>query len=87
MATLKTIQTKVLEIAFLDEGPATGCPVVLAHGFPYDVNAMMRSRPVWQRARDHALSARLWPHASRCKKAGNRSIPVKCDSVGYSGHT
>jgi pimeloyl-ACP methyl ester carboxylesterase len=39
MATLKTIQTKVLEIAFLDEGPATGCPVVLAHGFPYDVNA------------------------------------------------
>ena len=39
MATLKTIQTKVLEIAFLEEGPETGWPVVLAHGFPYDVHA------------------------------------------------
>jgi hypothetical protein len=38
MATLKTIQTKVLEIAFLNE-PGYGCPVVLAHGFPYDVHA------------------------------------------------
>jgi pimeloyl-ACP methyl ester carboxylesterase len=39
MSTLKTIPTKVLEIAFLEEGPATGWPVVLAHGFPYDVHA------------------------------------------------
>ena len=39
MPTLKTIRTKALEIAFLEEGPATGWPVVLAHGFPYDVHA------------------------------------------------
>jgi pimeloyl-ACP methyl ester carboxylesterase len=39
MSTLKTIRTNVLEIAFLEEGPATGWPVVLAHGFPYDVHA------------------------------------------------
>jgi pimeloyl-ACP methyl ester carboxylesterase len=39
MPTLKTIRTKALEIAFLVEGPATGWPVVLAHGFPYDVHA------------------------------------------------
>src|ERR1700727_3342028 len=39
MSTLKTIRTKVLEIAFLEEGVPTGWPVVLAHGFPYDVHA------------------------------------------------
>ncbi|HTR13733.1 MAG TPA: alpha/beta hydrolase [Roseiarcus sp.] len=39
MSTLKTTQTKVLEIAHLDEGAATGWPVVLTHGFPYDVHA------------------------------------------------
>ena len=39
MPTLKTIKTKILEIAFLDDGPAAGWPVILAHGFPYDVHA------------------------------------------------
>ena len=39
MRGLKTVQTRVLEIAFLEEGPANGWPVVLAHGFPYDVHA------------------------------------------------
>jgi pimeloyl-ACP methyl ester carboxylesterase len=39
MSTLKTVQTKLLEIAFLEEGPTTGWPVILAHGFPYDVRA------------------------------------------------
>ena len=39
MSALKTIQTKALEIAFLDEGPAAGWPVILPHGFPYDVHA------------------------------------------------
>jgi pimeloyl-ACP methyl ester carboxylesterase len=39
MSRLKTIRTKVLEIAFLEEGRATGWPVILAHGFPYDVHA------------------------------------------------
>jgi pimeloyl-ACP methyl ester carboxylesterase len=36
---VRTVRTDVLEIAFADEGPATGWPVVLAHGFPYDVHA------------------------------------------------
>ena len=39
MSILKTIQTKVLEIAFLDEGAAAVWPIILAHGFPYDVHA------------------------------------------------
>lgn len=39
MPTLKTVESNVLKIAALDEGPATGWPVILAHGFPYDVHA------------------------------------------------
>jgi pimeloyl-ACP methyl ester carboxylesterase len=39
MSILRTIRTKVLEIAFLDEGAAAGWPIILAHGFPYDVHA------------------------------------------------
>ena len=39
MASLKTIRTESLEIAFLDEGHGSGWPVVLSHGFPYDVHA------------------------------------------------
>jgi pimeloyl-ACP methyl ester carboxylesterase len=38
MPTLNTVQTKVLEITFLDEGPVAGWPVILVHGFPYDVH-------------------------------------------------
>ena len=46
MANLKTIQTKVLEIAFLDEGLAAGWPVILAHGFPTTSMPSMRLRRI-----------------------------------------
>ncbi|KAH8651448.1 Alpha/Beta hydrolase protein [Xylariales sp. PMI_506] len=37
--SLKTVKTPSLEIAFYEYGSPTGWPVVLAHGFPYDVHA------------------------------------------------
>ena len=36
---LHTITAGVLEVAYLDTGPRQGPPVVLLHGFPYDVHA------------------------------------------------
>jgi len=33
------IDTSTLRIAYMDEGPADGWPVILSHGFPYDVHA------------------------------------------------
>jgi pimeloyl-ACP methyl ester carboxylesterase len=36
---LKRISTDVLEIAYDERGPADGAPVILLHGFPYDVHA------------------------------------------------
>ena len=38
-ATLKRIQTRTLEIAYEESGPAAGVPVLLMHGFPYDPRA------------------------------------------------
>jgi pimeloyl-ACP methyl ester carboxylesterase len=35
--TLKRIRTGALEIAFEESGPADGAPVLLMHGWPYDV--------------------------------------------------
>ncbi|KAK7046703.1 Alpha/Beta hydrolase protein [Favolaschia claudopus] len=35
---LKKATTPVLEIAYYEHGPATGWPVILAHGFPYDIH-------------------------------------------------
>ena len=39
MSSLRSVQTRVLDMAFLDEGRREGWPVVLAHGFPYDIHA------------------------------------------------
>jgi pimeloyl-ACP methyl ester carboxylesterase len=35
---MKTIRTAVLEIAYLESGPADGTPVILLHGWPSDVH-------------------------------------------------
>jgi len=35
---LKTAKTPILEIAYYEHGPSTGWPVILTHGFPYDIH-------------------------------------------------
>ncbi|KAK6997314.1 hypothetical protein R3P38DRAFT_2798374 [Favolaschia claudopus] len=35
---LKKATTPVLEIGYYEHGPATGWPVILAHGFPYNIH-------------------------------------------------
>jgi pimeloyl-ACP methyl ester carboxylesterase len=36
---LRTIRAGVLDVAYHERGPADGTPVVLLHGFPYDIHA------------------------------------------------
>lgn len=36
---MKTVKAGVLEIAYQELGPVDGPPIVLLHGFPYDVHA------------------------------------------------
>lgn len=37
--SFKVAETPVLDIAYVETGPSDGWPVVLSHGFPYDVHA------------------------------------------------
>jgi pimeloyl-ACP methyl ester carboxylesterase len=59
MSILKTTRTKALEIAFLEDGPATGWPVVLAHGFPYDVHAYDEVAPQLAKASARVITPYL----------------------------
>ena len=36
---VKSIETDVLRIAYVEHGPGEGWPVILSHGFPYDIHA------------------------------------------------
>ena len=36
---VRYVETEVLRIAYLESGPGDGWPVILSHGFPYDVHA------------------------------------------------
>lgn len=42
----RTIRTPLLDVAFLESGPAEGAPVVLLHGWPSDVHDWDRVAPV-----------------------------------------
>ncbi len=43
---LHTVTTPVLEIAYAALGPADGRPVVLLHGFPYDIHSYVDVAPI-----------------------------------------
>ena len=46
MQNIKKIHAGVLEIAYIDSGPADGTPVFLMHGFPYDIHAYADVAPI-----------------------------------------
>jgi len=47
---MKFVDTEALRIAYLDDGPADGWPVLLSHGFPYDVRAFDGVVPILAKA-------------------------------------
>lgn len=46
MVKVQQVTAGPLEIAFVENGPADGWPVVLSHGFPYDVHAYDEVAPL-----------------------------------------
>lgn len=45
-APIRRVTTDVLDVAYLEAGPADGPPVVLLHGFPYDVHSYEQVAPL-----------------------------------------
>jgi pimeloyl-ACP methyl ester carboxylesterase len=43
---VKSVETAVLRIAYVEHGPSDGWPVILSHGFPYDVHAFDEAAPI-----------------------------------------
>jgi pimeloyl-ACP methyl ester carboxylesterase len=47
---VKRVATDALQIAYLEYGPGGGWPVILSHGFPYDVHAFADAAAILARA-------------------------------------
>src|SRR5258708_36536902 len=47
---MRTVETDILRIAYLEHGPGNGWPVILSHGFPYDVHAFDEVASILARA-------------------------------------
>lgn len=45
LGKVKMVRTPTLEVAYFEGGPASGAPVLLLHGFPYDVHAYAEVMP------------------------------------------
>ena len=46
LGPLKHIEAGVLNVAYYEAGPADGAPVLLMHGFPYDIHAYAEVAPI-----------------------------------------
>jgi hypothetical protein len=46
---LKQIDAGLLNIGYAEAGPADGPPIILLHGWPYDIHASPMSRRCWRR--------------------------------------
>ncbi|ACB95111.1 alpha/beta fold hydrolase [Beijerinckia indica] len=44
--TLKHVRTRTLDIAYAEAGPAEGTPVLLLHGWPYDIHSYVDATPI-----------------------------------------
>ncbi|MEJ0014976.1 MAG: hypothetical protein WDN25_00125 [Acetobacteraceae bacterium] len=46
---LRQIDAGLLNVAYVEMGPASGPPVLLLHGWPYDIHSFIDVAPSWRR--------------------------------------
>ena len=52
---IKTINTSVLSVGYVEYGPASGWPCIMGHGFPYDAHAYDQAAPILAQAGARAI--------------------------------
>ena len=65
-ASLKQIDAGLLNVGYAEAGPIGGSPVVLLHGWPYDIHSYVDVAPLLASAGlpgDRPVSARVWHDA------------------------
>lgn len=92
---IKTVRTPVLEVAYEEHGPGDGPPVLLLHGWPYDVRAYdgvavalagAGCRVVVPWLRGFGMTRFLDPATPRCGQQGALGADVRdlVDALGMS---
>ena len=72
---IKTINTGVLSIAYLEYGPASGWPCIMGHGFPYDAHAYDQAAPILAQAGARVIVPYLRGYGpTRFLKAGDAAV-------------
>lgn len=58
--TTRSVDTELLRIGYLEDGPADGWPVILVHGYPYDVHAFDADAQILAAEGESAPTLRPW---------------------------
>ena len=75
---VRRVETDTLRIAYVEHGPADGWPVILSHGFPYDVHAFDEVAPILARAGARVIA----PYTRGFGPTRGRDIIQLADALG-----
>ena len=62
MTSLRYVRTDLLDVAYHERGPATGPPVILLHGYPYDIHSYVDVAPLLAQAGQRVIVPYLRGH-------------------------
>jgi predicted alpha/beta-fold hydrolase len=81
-ASIKQIDAGVLNVGYVDEGPANGPVVILLHGWPYDIHSYVDVVPLLTKAGYRVIVPHLRGYGTRasstrmpCATASRRRSP------------
>jgi pimeloyl-ACP methyl ester carboxylesterase len=64
LASLKQINAGVLDVGYAEDGPLDGPPIVLPHGWPYDIHAFVDVAPLLAKAGHRVIVPHLRGYGS-----------------------
>ncbi len=79
---LRQTSAGVLDVGYVDLGPAKGTPVVLLHGFPYDIHSYERVAPLLAERGYRVVVPYLRGHGSTAFRSA--STPRNVDQAAFA---